>query len=150
LASLSFREQLCPSHYSWVKGPGAIGIGARQVVPIPVDADYRMDMTCLRQELERALKEKRPVIAVVGNDACWSQIARDQVRLLQDDVGTRLRHTDYHVAAEGLGARGFLLNSVEQIGSVLEQAKQVAAGGQPVLINAILGSSSFREGSLSM
>ena len=23
-----------------------------------------------------------PVIAVVGNDACWSQIARDQIRIL--------------------------------------------------------------------
>jgi glutamate/tyrosine decarboxylase-like PLP-dependent enzyme/anti-sigma regulatory factor (Ser/Thr protein kinase) len=53
-------------HYSWVKGPGAIGIGARQVVPIPVNADYRMDIDRLRQELEKALKEKRPVIAVVG------------------------------------------------------------------------------------
>jgi anti-sigma regulatory factor (Ser/Thr protein kinase) len=53
-------------HYSWVKGPGAIGIGARQVVPIPVDAAYRMDTARLRQELEKALMEKRPVIAVVG------------------------------------------------------------------------------------
>jgi glutamate/tyrosine decarboxylase-like PLP-dependent enzyme/anti-sigma regulatory factor (Ser/Thr protein kinase) len=53
-------------HYSWVKGPGAIGIGAQQVVPIPVNADYRMDVARLRQELEKALKEKRPVIAVVG------------------------------------------------------------------------------------
>ena len=53
-------------HYSWVKGPGAIGIGARQVVPIPIDARYRMDTARLRQELERALKEHRPVIAVVG------------------------------------------------------------------------------------
>lgn len=53
-------------HYSWVKGPGAIGIGARQVVPIPIDAKYRMDTARLRQELEEALKERRPVIAVVG------------------------------------------------------------------------------------
>jgi glutamate/tyrosine decarboxylase-like PLP-dependent enzyme len=53
-------------HYSWVKGPGAIGIGARQVVPIPIEAKYRMDTARLRQELERALKERRPVIAVVG------------------------------------------------------------------------------------
>jgi glutamate/tyrosine decarboxylase-like PLP-dependent enzyme/anti-sigma regulatory factor (Ser/Thr protein kinase) len=53
-------------HYSWVKAPGAIGIGAGQVVPVPVDADYRMDVAQLRHELEKALKEKRPVIAVVG------------------------------------------------------------------------------------
>lgn len=101
-------------------------------------------------EFETFARLKIPVIAVVGNDACWSQIAREQVKLLHDDVGTRLQHTDYHVAAEGLGARGFLLSAPEQINSVLQQAKEAAAGGQPVLINALLGSSSFREGSLSM
>jgi len=53
-------------HYSWVKGPGAVGVGARQVVPIPIDADYRMDIAWLRQELQRALEEKKPVLAVVG------------------------------------------------------------------------------------
>jgi glutamate/tyrosine decarboxylase-like PLP-dependent enzyme/anti-sigma regulatory factor (Ser/Thr protein kinase) len=53
-------------HYSWEKGPAAIGIGSRQVVPIPVDARYRTDMARLRQELERALQEHVPVIATVG------------------------------------------------------------------------------------
>jgi hypothetical protein len=52
--------------YSWVKGPGAIGVGARQVTPIPIDSQYRMDTTVLRQKLEQALQERRPVIAVVG------------------------------------------------------------------------------------
>jgi glutamate/tyrosine decarboxylase-like PLP-dependent enzyme/anti-sigma regulatory factor (Ser/Thr protein kinase) len=53
-------------HYSWVKGPGAVGVGARQVMPIPIDADYRIDIARLRQELEEALTDKRPVISVVG------------------------------------------------------------------------------------
>jgi glutamate/tyrosine decarboxylase-like PLP-dependent enzyme/anti-sigma regulatory factor (Ser/Thr protein kinase) len=53
-------------HYSWVKGPGAVGVGARQVIPIPIDAAYRMDIARLRQKLQRALEEKRPVLAVVG------------------------------------------------------------------------------------
>jgi glutamate/tyrosine decarboxylase-like PLP-dependent enzyme/anti-sigma regulatory factor (Ser/Thr protein kinase) len=53
-------------HYSWVKGPGAVGVGARQVVPIPINADYRMDIARLYQELDKALLEKRPVLAVVG------------------------------------------------------------------------------------
>jgi acetolactate synthase-1/2/3 large subunit len=101
-------------------------------------------------EFETFARLKIPVIAVIGNDACWSQIAREQVKLLHDDVGTRLQHTDYHVAAEGLGARGFLLSDPNQINSVLQQAKEAAAGGQPVLINVLLGSSSFRDGSLSM
>jgi len=45
-----------------------------------------------------------PVIAVVGNDACWSQIAREQVKLLGDDVGTVLARSDYHRVVEGFGA----------------------------------------------
>lgn len=53
-------------HYSWVKGPGAVGIGAGQVVPILINSDYRMDLGHLRRELEKALQERRPVIAVVG------------------------------------------------------------------------------------
>ena len=40
-----------------------------------------------------------PVTAVVGNDAGWTQIAREQVKMLKDDVGTVLARTDYQVAA---------------------------------------------------
>jgi acetolactate synthase-1/2/3 large subunit len=101
-------------------------------------------------EFESFVRLNIPVIAVIGNDASWSQIAREQVKLLQDDVGTTLRHSDYHLAAEGLGARGFLLDSPDKIREVLLQAKQAASEGQPVLINAILGRSNFRDGSISM
>jgi len=53
-------------HYSWVKGPGAIGIGAQQVMAIPIGGDYRMDLALLRQRLEQALAERQPVVEVVG------------------------------------------------------------------------------------
>jgi len=101
-------------------------------------------------EFETFARLEIPVIAVIGNDAGWTQIARDQVKILNDDVGTVLQHTNYHLAAEGLGARGFLLDTADKIEGVLHEAKRVAAAGQPVLINALLGSSSFREGSMSM
>ncbi|MCH7853723.1 MAG: thiamine pyrophosphate-binding protein [Proteobacteria bacterium] len=101
-------------------------------------------------EFESFVRLKIPVIAVIGNDASWSQIAREQVKLLQDDVGTTLRHSDYHLAAESFGARGFLLDTPDKTREVLLQAKQAASAGQPVLINAILGHSNFREGSISM
>jgi thiamine pyrophosphate-dependent acetolactate synthase large subunit-like protein len=101
-------------------------------------------------EFETFARLKIPVIAVIGNDAGWTQIAREQVKILDDDVGTVLQHTDYHLAAEGLGAKGFLLDNPKKIESVLAKAKKAAAAGQPVLINALLGRSSFREGSVSM
>lgn len=53
-------------HYSWVKGPGAIGVGASQVRAIPLDASYRQSIPRLREELEKALAERQPVIEVVG------------------------------------------------------------------------------------
>jgi len=101
-------------------------------------------------EFESFARLKIPVIAIIGNDASWAQIAREQVKMLNDDVGTTLRQTDYHLAAEGLGAKGFLLTTPDQIDDVLQQAKAAAAAGQPVLVNALLNRSSFREGSLSM
>ncbi len=101
-------------------------------------------------EFESFVRLKIPIIAVIGNDACWSQIAREQIKLLHDDIGTRLEHSNYHLAAEALGAKGFLIETPEQTRDVLLEAKLAAAEGHPVLVNALLGASSFREGSISM
>jgi len=101
-------------------------------------------------EFESFVRLGIPVIAVVGNDAGWTQIAREQVKILGDDVGTVLARSDYHLAAEGLGAKGLLLDSHEQAGQVLAEAKRYAREGKPVLINALLDSTDFREGSISM
>lgn len=90
------------------------------------------------------------VIAVIGNDAGWTQIARDQVTILGDDVGTVLAPTDYHTVAEGLGGTGFLLDDPADVDGVLAEAKAVAASGRPVLINARIGRTEFRRGSMSM
>jgi acetolactate synthase-1/2/3 large subunit len=101
-------------------------------------------------EFDTFVRHGIPVIAVVGNDGGWAQIAREQVKMLEDDVGTVLARSDYHRAAEGLGAAGLLLDQPENIGPVLLQARELAAQGRPVLINAWLGSTDFREGSISM
>ncbi|MBW2218790.1 MAG: thiamine pyrophosphate-binding protein [Deltaproteobacteria bacterium] len=102
------------------------------------------------QEFDTFVRHRIPVIAVVGNDASWAQIARDQVEVLGDDVATVLRRSDYHTVAEGFGGKGFLLKDAEQIRPVLEKAKQVAGKGIPVLINVHLGKTDFRKGSISM
>jgi acetolactate synthase-like protein len=102
------------------------------------------------QEFDTLVRHQLPVIAVVGNDAGWTQIARDQVAQCGDDVATRLRRTDYHVVAEGFGARGFLLDNAQDIDPVFQEAKRAAKDGQPVLINAQIGLTDFRKGSISM
>ncbi len=42
-----------------------------------------------------------PVIAVIGNDACWHQMFRDQIKLLGNDVASVLSYTHYEVVAMG-------------------------------------------------
>jgi len=101
-------------------------------------------------EFDTFVRHELPVIAVVGNDASWAQIARDQVELLKDDVGTVLRHTDYDVVAEGYGGKGFRLASPDRVSDVLAAARQEAAAGRPVLINALIGKTDFRQGSISV
>ncbi len=102
------------------------------------------------QEFDTLVRHNLPVIAVVGNDAGWTQIARDQIPLFNDDVATSLRYTDYHVVAEGFGGKGFLLDKPQDIDDVFKEAKQIARDGTPVLINALIGKTDFRKGSISM
>ena len=96
------------------------------------------------------MRHQLPVIAVVGNDACWTQIARDQVAVFGDDVATVLRRSDYHRVAEGFGGKGFLLDRKEDIDRVFKEAKKAARNGHPVLVNALIGKTDFRKGSISM
>jgi acetolactate synthase-1/2/3 large subunit len=91
-----------------------------------------------------------PVIALVGNDAGWTQIAREQVKMLHDDVGTVLARSAYHEVASAFGAEGILVNKTAELPAALARARAAAKAGKPVLINVWLDQSDFREGSISM
>lgn len=101
-------------------------------------------------EVDTFVRHGVPVIAVVGNDAGWTQIAREQEEILGDDVGTALARTDYHRAAEGFGGVGLEIARPEEVGEILRAAREVAADGAPVVINAHIGRTDFRKGSISM
>jgi len=102
------------------------------------------------QEFDTFVRHRAPVIAVIGNDAGWTQIARDQVAVFGDDVATVLGRSDYHLVAEAFGGKGLLLDKAEDIGRVFKDAKQAARDGHPVLINALIGKTDFRKGSISV
>jgi acetolactate synthase-1/2/3 large subunit len=90
------------------------------------------------------------VVALIGNDGGWTQIAREQVEVLKDDVGTVLSAADYERAAEGLGARGLRLDDPGLVAAVLQEARDLARSGRPVYVNARIGRTDFRKGSISM
>jgi thiamine pyrophosphate-dependent acetolactate synthase large subunit-like protein len=101
-------------------------------------------------EFDTFARHDIPVIAVVGNDAGWTQIAREQVKILEDDVGTVLERSNYHDVAAALGGEGILLQRPDQVDAGLQTARDAARRGKPVLVNAWLDKTDFREGSLSM
>ncbi|HVT17083.1 MAG TPA: thiamine pyrophosphate-binding protein [Thermoanaerobaculia bacterium] len=101
-------------------------------------------------EFDSFARHGLPVIAVVGNDAGWTQIAREQVEVLGDEVATVLARTDYHRVAEGYGGKGLLLDRPEDTKAVLAEALRLARAGTPVLVNVHIGKTDFRKGSISM
>jgi acetolactate synthase-1/2/3 large subunit len=101
-------------------------------------------------EFDTFVRHRIPVIAVVGNDAAWTQIAREQVKLLHDEVGTALARTDYHAVAAGFGAEGVVVKRDDEVPAALERARAAARAGKPVLVNVWLDRTDFREGSISM
>jgi acetolactate synthase-like protein len=152
-------------------------------------------------EYDTMVRHKIPIISVIGNDACWTQIARDQKPLFKDDVACMLsRDTAYERVAAALGGAGWRvcvegrsrpdavaaavtleaekeldpeeLEKVEpepvdaevgpnnngdggfvavaELDGALALAKRAAAAGRPVLINALIAQSDFREGSISV
>jgi len=131
-AGFALGASLCnPGHEIWVMfGDGSVGYALA--------------------EFDTFARHNVPVIAVVGNDAGWTQIAREQVKMLKDDVGTVLARSDYHEVAAALGGHGIVLQHADQTDACLQAARDTASKGVPVLINAWLDRTDFREGSLSM
>ncbi|HEY6036815.1 MAG TPA: thiamine pyrophosphate-binding protein [Kofleriaceae bacterium] len=89
-------------------------------------------------------------IALIGNDASWMQIAREQVEVLGTSLGTDLRRTDYHKVAEGYGGVGLVLTDPARVDATLAEAKAIAKSGRPVCINIHLRKTDFRKGSISI
>lgn len=149
-----------PGHLRWLDpGPfGTLGVGAGFALAAKLtnpDAEVWIiygdgSSGYSLAEFDTFTRHDAPVIALVGNDASWAQIARDQVDLLQDDVATVLAHNDYQFVAAGFGGHGLVLDDPEMINDAVMGAQETAASGFPMLINAIIGKTDFRKGSISV
>ncbi|UJR26587.1 hypothetical protein I4U23_007907 [Adineta vaga] len=104
-------------------------------------------------EYDTFIRHRIPVISIVGNDACWSQIARDQVPLLGSIVGCSLEYSKYDQVVESLGGVGFQLDRTNEnsMRDIFQQANELNEQQQKsVLINCLIGRTNFREGSVSV
>ncbi|MBZ0118449.1 MAG: thiamine pyrophosphate-binding protein, partial [Sandaracinaceae bacterium] len=101
-------------------------------------------------EIDTCVRHGLAPICVIGTDASWAQIARDQITILGDDVGTCLLRTAYHKVAEGYGGVGLLLDDPAKTDEILDEAKHHSKNGKPVVVNVHLAQSDFRKGSISI
>ncbi|ETO19734.1 Thiamine pyrophosphate enzyme, central domain containing protein [Reticulomyxa filosa] len=91
------------------------------------------------------------VIAVIGNDACWSQIEREQVPKLGDNVACSLSYCPYELVSQGFGGSGEVVTNNDELDQALARAKEyVKKSRAPYVINAHIGTSDFRQGSISV
>ena len=101
-------------------------------------------------EMDTYVRHGVAPIAIIGNDASWAQIAREQIEILGTTLGCDLRRTDYHKVAEGYGAVGLVLHDPARVDATLAEAKAIAKTGRPVCVNVHLRATDFRKGSISI
>lgn len=104
-------------------------------------------------EFDTFARHKTPVVALVGNDACWTQIAREQVPMFGTAVACNLEYCNYETVADGFGGVGYKLDgrsSDREITRTLEKARETSRKGKPVLVNCLIGRTDFRDGSISV
>jgi acetolactate synthase I/II/III large subunit len=100
-------------------------------------------------EFEAMVRQKIPVVGVIGNDGAWTQIKRGQVELYGADraVATDLGYVRYDKVVEALGGFGAYVERAEDIGPALDAA---LASGLPAIVNVKIAGSDFRKGAISV
>ena len=101
-------------------------------------------------EFDTLCRHKLPVIAIIGNDASWQQIAREQKQMLGSNIGTELAFNAYEKVVEGYGGKGYYVENHDILDETLKRAKEDAKLGYPVLVNIKISKSDFRKGSISV
>jgi acetolactate synthase-1/2/3 large subunit len=100
-------------------------------------------------EFEAMVRQDIPVIALIGNDAAWTQIRRGQVELYGPDraPATSLEYTRYEKVVEAVGGFGAWVEKTSELGPALDAA---FASKKPSCVNVKIAKSDFRKGSISV
>jgi acetolactate synthase-1/2/3 large subunit len=85
-------------------------------------------------EFDTAIRHKLPIVAIVGNDAAWTQIREPQISVFGEDraPATTLLPTRYDKIVEAMGGHGEYVERPEEIRPALERAFD---SGKPACVN---------------
>jgi acetolactate synthase-1/2/3 large subunit len=100
-------------------------------------------------EFEALVRHKRPVVAVIGNDAAWTQIRRGQIQIYGEEraVATQLEYSRYDQVVQALGGKGYWVERIEELGPALDGA---FAANVPSCVNVRISSSNFRKNAIAV
>ncbi|HRP69886.1 MAG TPA: thiamine pyrophosphate-dependent enzyme, partial [Turneriella sp.] len=101
-------------------------------------------------EFDSFVRNRLPIAAIIGNDACWMQIYRDQKTLLGDDVACMLNYSPYDQIAKTFGGAGQTISKPAQIKTAVTALKKSLSQKKPYILNVLIGRSEFRKGSISI
>lgn len=116
-------------HYSWDKAADVLGLGSRNIITIPVDRNYRMDLAALDRTIADLARRKIPVLAVVSVLGTTEEGAVDEVHRVAE---LRRKYAErgvgffYHIdAAYGGYLRSMFINPSGSF-MTLDDARKIA------------------------
>lgn len=146
---------LDPGAFGTLGCGGGFALGIKATIPdatvVIIYGDGSVGYTIM--ELDTMVRHNLPCTAIVGNDACWTQIIREQVSMLGSPVACPLAYTDYHKVSEAVGGLGYKLDEKDKDklqDRLSEAIKKTITEKKPVLVNVLIGKTDFREGSVSV
>ena len=87
------------------------------------------------------------IVSIIGNDACWSQILREQIEILKDDVACNLEYSDYQKIGESFNCQGHIIRNNSDLEKLPKLLNNI---NQPTIINCLISKTDFRKGSISV
>jgi acetolactate synthase-1/2/3 large subunit len=104
-------------------------------------------------EFEAMARQGIGVVAVIGNDAAWTQIRRGQLEFYGPEraVATSLDYTRYEKIVEACGGFGAWVDDVKELAPALVAAFAFATKNKkPACVNVKIALSEFRKGAISV
>lgn len=100
-------------------------------------------------EFENSIRKGLPIVVVIANDLGWGMIRHSQeIRIGHAiDAGTYIGRVDYHNMVEGIGGKGFLVETPDGIRPALEAA---FASGKTCCINVMTDPTTVSPGSMAL
>jgi putative pyridoxal-dependent aspartate 1-decarboxylase len=134
-------------HYSFDKTTDLLGIGTRNLIKLPTDHLYRIDINALRREIDQCSKRKQKIIAIVGIAGTTDTGSIDPLEEIADIAQENQIH--FHVDAAWGGPLLFSYTNRYKL-SGIERADSVTIDGHKQLYLSMgVGMVMFRDAQLA-